>query len=253
MAVTNRALSALERGEDVLGGWLLSGSPRAAEVLSRTGVDWLGIDTEHAPYAPERVEALVRAVEPDATPLVRLPSVEAAVSGAAKRALDAGARGVIAPSVESRADAEAVVRASNYPPRGERGVAGTTRANAYGEAFDDYVAGANDATLVVVQIETPAGVEAADEIVAVDGVDVAFVGENDLSAGYGHPGETGREEVTAAVERVREAAVDAGVHPGIAGRTPAARAARAERGFRFFHLGADLHFMRLGVREFLPE
>lgn len=249
----NRTLASLRADEPVVGVWLLSGSPRAAEALSRTSIDWIGIDTEHAPYAPERVEGVVRAVEGAATPIVRLPSVAAATDSAAKRALDAGAQGVIVPGVDSAADAERAVRAARFPPDGDRGVAGTVRANEYGAAFDEYVATANDDTLVAVQLETPPAIDRADEILAVDGIDVAFVGENDLSAAYGHPGETDRPAVTEAVDTVLEAARERGVAPGIAGRSPATMADRIDRGFRFFLLGADLSFMRRGLEAFLAD
>lgn len=247
----NDTLRKLRTGDVVVGAWLLSGSPRAAELLSRTALDWVGVDTEHAPYSPERVEATVRAVGDGTTPLVRLPSVEAATAGGAKHALDAGAQGVVVPGVDSPEDAERAVRAAQFPPAGDRGVAGTVRANAYGETFDDYVATANDETLVVVQLESRAAVERAEAILGVDGIDVAFVGENDLSSAFGHPGETDRPEVTAAVDRVFEAARANDVAPGIAGRTPADVDRRADRGFRFFLLGADLSFMRSGVETFL--
>lgn len=253
MPLTNRTLDELERGNVVRGAWLLSRSRRAAEVLSRTGVDWVGIDTEHAPHSPGRVEALVQAVESDATPLVRLPSVEAAVSGGAKHALDAGAKGVIVPGVETAADAETVIQATQFPPTGERGVAGTTRANAYGENFDGYVTNANNETLVIIQIESPSAVKSVDEILEVDGVDIAFVGENDLSSAFGYPGETDRPEVTTAVQRVLEAAKDNDVYPGIAGRTPDVQTERIDRGFQFLLLGADLSFMRYGIEAFLPD
>ncbi|WP_207591069.1 aldolase/citrate lyase family protein [Halomontanus rarus] len=253
MLSSNETLRKLESGSAVDGAWLLSGSARTAEVIARTGVDWIGIDTEHSPYSPEHVEALVRAVEPDATPLVRLPSVQTAISGGAKHALDSGARGVIVPNVETAADARRVVRATYVPPDGERGIAGTTRANVYGEAFDEYVAGVNDETLVAVQIESPAAVERIEEILAVEGIDVVFVGENDLSSAVGRPGETDHPAVTTVVDRVLEVAREADVYPGIAGRTPVTRAERAERGFRFFLIGADLTFVRRGVAEFLSE
>lgn len=254
MIRANGTLSKLDAGEPALGAWTLAMSPRVAEVLSRTGVDWIGIDAEHTPVAAERVEDVVRAIEGgDATPIVRLPSVEAAVAGGAKHALDSGAQGVIVPGVESREDAEAAVRATYVPPEGERGLAGTTRANRYGEAFDAYAGGANDETLLVVQIETPAAVENTDEILGVDGIDVAFIGENDLSSAYGHPGEKDRAEVKEAVEAVLDAAEAHGVHPGIAGRTPENVTERIERGFRFFLLGADVTFMRNGVAPFLDR
>lgn len=251
MAPVNRTLRTLEGGDDVVGAWLLSRSTRAAEVVARTDVDWVAVDTEHAPHSPERVEALIRAVEPHATPLVRLSSVETTVSGGAKHALDSGAQGVIVPGVESAADAERVVRATHFPPVGERGVAGTTRANEYGERFDDYVETANDETLVVVQIESPSAVESVEDILAVDGIDVAFIGENDLSSAYGYPGEKDHPTVTEAVQRVFEAAEANGVYPGIAGRTPTTLTERSNRGFQFFLLGADLSFMRTGIEEFL--
>ncbi|WP_458190777.1 HpcH/HpaI aldolase family protein [Haladaptatus sp. NG-WS-4] len=253
MSITNHTLDALERDNVVVGAWLLSQSPRAAEVLSQTSIDWIGIDTEHAPYSPERVEALVRAVEPNATPLVRLPSVEAATSGAAKHALDSGAQGVIVPNVESSVDAENIVQATHFPPTGERGVAGTTRANGYGENFDNYVTGANDETLVAIQIESPTAIESVEEILAVDGIDVAFIGENDLSTALGYPGETDHPKVKRTVERVLDVAMKNDVYPGIAGRTPEIQAERSARGFKFFLLGADLSFMRSGIEDYLLE
>lgn len=243
----------LETGDPAVGAWLLSGSPRVGEVLSRTALDWIGIDTEHAPYSPECIEELVRAVEREASPLVRLPSIEAAISGTAKQVLDSGARGVIVPDIDTPEEAERVVRAARFPPKGERGVAGTIRANAYGTKFDDYVATANDETLVVIQIESRAAVAGAEDILAVDGIDVVLIGENDLSTTYGHPGKIDHPEVQAALEHVLEAAQTNDVYPGIAGRTPTRMAERVDRGFRFFLLGADLSFMRDGIQQFLAE
>ena len=89
------------------------------------------------------------------------------------------------PGIETTSDAKRVVRTAQFPPVGERGVAGTVRANAYGEDFGEYVTDANDETLVVIQLESRAAVERADEILGVDGIDVVFIGENDLSAAFG--------------------------------------------------------------------
>lgn len=252
MTGRNRALERLRADEPAFGAWALSGSPRVAEVLSTAGLDWVGIDAEHGPLGPAEIETLVRAVERgEATPLVRLPSVAAAVDGGCQHALDSGAGGVIVPGVETADDAERAVRAARFPPEGERGVAGTVRSNRYGEGFDEHVARANEELLVVVQIESPPGVDNVGEILAVDGVDVGFVGENDLSAAHGHPGEADHDAVRAGVSAVLEAALDRGVYPGIAGRTPAATARRLDRGFRFFLLGADVTFVRSGIEEFL--
>ncbi|MFC4552718.1 MULTISPECIES: HpcH/HpaI aldolase family protein [Halorussus] len=246
----NDTLAKLDDGEPVRGAWLASMSPRVAEVLARTDLDWVGLDAEHTPASAERIESAVRAIGDAATPVVRLPSVEAAVDGVCKRALDSGVQGVMIPDVRTPEDVERAVGAAKFPPAGERGVAGTTRANGYGAAFDEYVERANDETLVAIQLESREVIERADELLAVEGVDVAFVGENDLSASLGHPGETDRSDVVEAVDAVFEAAQTNGVHPGIAGRTPEDIAERADRGFRFFLLGADVKFLRDGLEPF---
>lgn len=254
MTRANHVLTRLADDDPVFGAWVLSTSPRMAETLAAGSLDWVGIDTEHAPVGPERMESLVRAVEPhDATPIVRLPSVERAVDGGAKRALDAGAGGIIVPDVRTRAEAARVVTAAKFPPEGERGVAGTTRANGYGRHFDDYVATANDETLVVVQLESPAAIDRADDILSVDGIDVAFVGENDLSSVMGYPGEKDQPAVRRAVASVRETAMDRGVTPGIGGRTPEDARERIAAGYRFFLLGADLTFARDGIEGFVDD
>lgn len=248
--MANHVLASLADDDPVFGAWTLSASPRMAEALSDT-LDWVGIDTEHAPIGPDRVESMIRAVEGhETTAIVRLPSVERTVDGDAKRALDSGAGGIIVPDVESRHDAQRAVAAAKFPPDGERGVAGTTRANDYGKDFDEYVDGANDETLVVVQIESPAGVDAVDEILSVEGIDVAFVGENDLSAAMGHPGEKDHPDVAAATAAVKAATERHGVVPGIGGRTPENARERIDNGYRFFLLGADLTFARDGVGRF---
>ena len=254
MTISNEAKATLEAGNPVFGAWALSMSPRSAEVLAGTDLDWVGIDMEHSPIDTQSMEELVRAVQHGgATPIIRVPSVEAAVDGACKHALDAGAGGVMVPGVEAAADARRAVKAASFPPAGERGVASTTRANRYGTAFDDYVDAANDETLVVVQLESVTAIDNAADILAVDGIDVAFVGENDLSASMGHPGQTDHEPVKEAVETVRQLAIDHGVNPGIAGRTPEDVDTRIGAGYRFFLLGADLTFVRTTIDRFLPE
>jgi 2-dehydro-3-deoxyglucarate aldolase/4-hydroxy-2-oxoheptanedioate aldolase len=224
-------------------------SERVAEVLA-ADLEWVGLDMEHSPLPARGVERLVRAVRPAASPIVRVPSVAAATAGTCKRVLDAGAGGVIVPGVETAEEAERTVAAARFPPEGERGVAGTVRANDYGAAFDAYLADANELTVVVLQLESPRAIENAPAILDVEGVDVAFVGENDLSAALGHPGEKDRDPVREAVERVRTLATDRGVVPGIAARTPEALTERAEWGFRFFLVGSDLGFVREGLAPF---
>ncbi len=254
MTVVNETLTTLASDEPVFGAWALSMSPRSAEVLAGTDLDWVGIDMEHSPVDSQSMEEMVRSVQfGGATPVIRVPSVDAALSGACKHALDAGARGVMIPGVQDADQARRAVAAAKFPPVGDRGVASTTRANRFGTAFDEYVGSANDETLVIVQLESEMAIGNAEKILAVDGIDVAFVGENDLSADMGYPGKTDRPAVKEAVASVKELALANGVYPGIAGRTADDVVDRIDAGYRFFLLGADLTFTRLGVDRMLPE
>ncbi|MDY6817930.1 MAG: aldolase/citrate lyase family protein [Halobacteriales archaeon] len=253
MPVTNPVKAKLDADEPVFGPWVASLSPRSAETLGAAGVDWIGIDMEHTPATATDIEAIVRGAERHDVPaIVRLSSVDHAAGGGAKRALDAGAKGLIIPRVESAEDAERAVRAARFPPQGDRGVAGSVRANNHGEQFDDYVESANDVILVIVQIETKTAVERVDEILAVDGIDVAFIGENDLSTTYGNPGEKDRPEVREAVRTIRETAAEHDIHAGIVAGEPDRIERRIDAGFRVFLLGGDLGFLREGVRSVLP-
>lgn len=249
----NDVKRALSDDEPVFGAWADAGSPRMAETLAGSGLDWVGVDREHTPFTAETTEALVRAVEGSgATTLVRLPSVDAALDGAAKCALDSGAGGIIVPGVETPGEAERVVGAARFPPVGDRGVSGSVRANGHGRRFDEYVSGANEATLVVVQIESRAGVERASETLAVDGVDVVLVGQNDLSASHGFPGRTDLEAVRADVDAIRDAALANDVAAGIVATTPEDIASRIDEGYRFFLVGGALGLVRTGVESVVP-
>lgn len=245
--------TSLADGTPVFGAWVQSMSPRIVESLGGTDLDWVGIDMEHTPTSIETAERLVRAgdgVGLDA--FVRMPSVEYATQRGAQQALDIGATGLIVPRIERSADVQSVVDAASFPPEGARGVAGSIRANRHGTNFEGYASTANDELVIVAQIENQVGIDNVEDIVAVDGVDVCFVGENDLSANLGRIGEKQHSAVQTRVERVRESAVDAGVVPGIAGRTPGQMRDRMDEGYGFFLLGGDLTFVRRGVSSIFP-
>ena len=169
-------------GGVALGGWSVIGDPFAAELVCRSGVDWLGIDLQHGLATDARLSELVRAADVTRTPVfVRVAWNEPA---AIMRALDAGADGVIVPMVSSAEEAAAAVRACRYPPAGERSW-GPTRAS-LGEA--GYSAGtANEQTLCFPMIETAQGLERLEEIAAVPGLDGLFVGPSDLALSLGDP------------------------------------------------------------------
>jgi 4-hydroxy-2-oxoheptanedioate aldolase len=186
--VPNDVKTRLAAGQTVHGCFIRYPDPGLVELLALQRFDFLVFDGEHGVLEPRDCENLVRAAElRGSAPLVRVPANQPHII---LRFLDTGAVGVHVPLVSTAAEAEAAVCAVKYPPRGSRGLAGV-RAAAYGtEPLGEYVAQANDATLVVIQVETQLAVENVAEIAAVDGVDVVFVGPTDLSQAYGVTGQT---------------------------------------------------------------
>jgi len=218
----------------VIGSFAGIGHPTAVEVLAWAGLDVVCIDGEHAALGPAEVEQLVRAADACSVPaLVRVfePGPEVG------HALDSGAAGVLVPRVESAEQARACVAGCRYPAAGSRG-AGIGRAARYGRTFADYVAAANEAVLVGVQIETAGGLAAVEEISATPGLDFVFVGPADLSISLGVA--PGAAEHTAAIERVLRAAAAAGVATGIFCSTRDDVARWAPFGVRLFLVGSDL-------------
>jgi 2-dehydro-3-deoxyglucarate aldolase len=204
----------LRRGGYVVGSWINTCSPVVAELMGAAGFDFLTVDVEHSAVDVPQVQALfqaIRAGNPDCAPLVRLPGSDYATT---KRYLDAGAAGVIAPLINSAEQARELVRAVKYPPEGLRGV-GFCRANLYGMHFDEAVSSANDQTLVCVQIEHVDGVRHIDEILAVPGVDAAFIGPYDLSASLGVTGRFEHPRMIEAKLRILDACKQHGVASGI--------------------------------------
>ena len=254
MAITNTTIAKIARGEPTFGAWVSTMSPRAAEVFGVNGFDWAVIDMEHTPVGATGVEAVVRGIERhDLTPLVRIPDIDAGIRGTCKRVLDSGAQGIIVPRVETAEQAEAVVEAAFYPPEGERGVVGSSRANYYGSKFSAYVEQANDELFVCVQLETAAGAARADEILAVDGVNGVFIGENDLSATHGAAGEKTEQAVQDDVDAIVAAAADHDVYTGTVAATPEKIATRVEQGFDLISLGSDLYFVGRSIGQLHPE
>jgi 4-hydroxy-2-oxoheptanedioate aldolase len=165
-----------------------------------------------------------------------------------QQALDAGASGVIVPGVETADEARLYVQASRYPPVGTRGI-GLSRATGYGTRLPEYVAEANERTLVVLQLETRAAVLACHDIVGVEGIDVVFVGPGDLAASIGAP--VGSDPHAEAIETILDAAAGAGVTGGIFCFSPEEVTRWSARGVRFLLTGSDIGFIASTGREVL--
>ncbi|SJZ54649.1 2-dehydro-3-deoxyglucarate aldolase [Consotaella salsifontis] len=229
-----RKLLARER---LIGCWSALGSPIATEVLGLAGFDWLLLDAEHAPNdVLTLIPQLMALKDSSSAPVVRPPWNEPVII---KRLLDAGFYNLLIPFVQSVEEAKAAVAATRYPPQGIRGVSVAQRNNRYGTVAD-YQAVINDNIAVAVQIENGAGVEAAAEIAAIDGVDCLFVGPSDLAASLGHLGHATHEDVQAAIKSVFEAAAAAGKASGILAPVEAEARRYLDMGANMVAVGSDL-------------
>ena len=159
-----------------------------------------------------------------------------------KKALDIGAAGVLVPMVNTAAMAAHVARACKYAPAGTRGM-GLARAHGYGAGFEEYVAQANDRVAVIVQAEHIEAVENIEAIVRVPGLDAIFVGPYDLSASMGKPGQVSDPDVQAAIRRVRDAALAAGVRLGIYCSDAKAARGFVRQGYTLIGMSTDLNYL----------
>ena len=178
MNLPNPVLAKLRRGEVSIGSWLNLASPLAAEVMAVGGCEWLVIDAEHAPWDLGLITEGIRAIESQGcVPLVRPWTNDPAWFG---QILDAGAMGLVVPHVSTVEQAEAIAGAVRYPPRGHRS-SGTSRAT----IDRGWTAQANDHLIICPQIEDLEGADNTEAIMAVDGMDVAYIGPSDLALSMG--------------------------------------------------------------------
>jgi len=235
----------LEQSTRPLAGmWVCSGSPLVAEICAGAGLDWLLIDMEHSPNGLESVLGQLQAVAAyPVTPLVRVPVGDVVTI---KQVLDLGAQNLLVPMISTADEARAVVEAVRYPPRGRRGVGSALARSARWNRVERYLEEADQHVSLFVQVETAAGVEAAAEIAAVDGIDGVFVGPSDLAASMGVIGQQTHPDVTAAVLRAFEAVRGAGKPVGVNAFDPAAAQSYLDAGARFVLVGADVAMLARG-------
>jgi 4-hydroxy-2-oxoheptanedioate aldolase len=215
-----------------------------ASIARTAGFDMLYIDLEHSSFSLETTSQIcIAALEAGIAPCVRVP---ANTPDYISRVLDGGALGVIAPDVRSSADAREVVKATKFPPLGERGNPGLLPHLQYrsvppAEAY----AAMNDATMVIVQFESAAALEQAEEIVAVAGVDIVLMGVNDLLADLGFPGQYDHPRVHEAYAHTISTCRKHGKHCGVGGLVsrPDLVEKFVRMGARYVSTGTDLAFL----------
>lgn len=242
--------AALRQGKAVVGTWLQLACPDVAEIMGRMGYDWAAVDMEHGAVTRGHLPDIFRALERWGTvPFVRV--AEANLTQI-KYALDSGARGVIFPMIESRAQLDQAIALSLYPggdefSGGRRGV-GFCRANAFGLDFASHTGpkGLGQDITLVAQIEHKAALPELDAIFSHPRLDACMVGPYDLSASMGLTGQFDHPDFTAALNLIEAKAKAHGLAPGIHVVQPDANVARARiaEGYTFIAYGIDSLFLQ---------
>lgn len=229
-------------GDVTVGSWLSSSDPAVCEVMAKAGFEWLVIDMEHTAIGTSHAQRLIQIIDlAGCVPMVRVGSNDRLLI---KRAMDAGAHGIVVPMVNTPEEARDAVQAIRYPPMGTRGV-GLSRAQGYGLGFEQYKTWAERETILIVQIEHIDAVRNLESILAVEGVDGFIVGPYDLSGSIGHPGDFGHPEVVEALLVVSEVMNSAtkvgGFH--VVHSNHEDLADKIKQGYRFLAYGNDMVFL----------
>ncbi|MFM1988968.1 MAG: 2,4-dihydroxyhept-2-ene,7-dioic acid aldolase [Pseudomonadota bacterium] len=227
---------ALAAGRPQIGLWSTLSSHYTVELVAGAGYDWILLDMEHSPNDLESLVGQLQAAEPYPThAVVRVPWNDPVLL---KRVLDIGAQSILVPMINTAAEARAAVAAMRYPPKGIRGVGGTTRATRWGR-IKGYPQKAERELCILLQVETPEALDNIEAIAAVDGVDGIFIGPADLHATFGHIGERHHPDVWPRIEDAVRRIRAAGKAPGFL--TPAEDDSRRilELGGLFVAVGND--------------
>ena len=238
--------SRIRNGEAVNGCWLNLGSSLTAEIVGTAGFDWVLIDLEHGAGNEKDVLSQLQALESSNT--AAIVRIESAVRQRIHRVLDVGAEGVMCPHINNADEAKMVVSGLRYPPHGSRGVAKMVRATGFGKNFTEYRAGANENIVGIVQIETTEALHHLDEIAAIDGIDVLFIGPADLTMALGIFGQFDHSLFRDAVKATVGAAEKAGKATGILLFNPDDYNTYYDLGMRVIACGADATFVADGSR-----
>jgi len=245
----NQAKEKLLNGETIYGVFCNLYSPMIVELVGHIGFDFALIDAEHGPAGVESCEHMVRAGDSVGIPV--FVRIAMNIRQNILRYLDIGTRGVQLPMVNTREEAEAVVQAVKYPPKGRRGLA-AIRAADYGlkMPLKDYTLMANRELLTVVQIETVQAMENVKEILTVDDIDVFFIGPTDLSTSMGYTAQAEHPEVQSAIENLVKQIRAAGKAAGTIAYTDEALNKAKERGFQYIVHGVIAMMVKSG-RDYL--
>jgi 4-hydroxy-2-oxoheptanedioate aldolase len=223
--------------------WATIAAPYATETLAHQGWDSITVDTQHGVVGYAEMVAMLTAVATTETvPLVRVGWNEPAEI---MRAADAGAMGVICPTISTKDECERFVGALRYAPVGYRSL-GPNRARFLGA---DYAAKANDTVLAIAQIETAAGLENVEAIAKVKGLDMLYIGPSDLGLSMGREGKIDQTDpvVVKAIDHVLAVAKAAGLKTGIYCTQPDYSKAMMAKGFDLVTVLSDATLIAAGA------
>jgi 2-dehydro-3-deoxyglucarate aldolase/4-hydroxy-2-oxoheptanedioate aldolase len=245
---TNKVKRTLRDGGVALGTMMFEfDTTGTARIAAAVGAEFLIYDMEHTGWSYETIRQLMATSRAaDIVPMVRVPATQYHFLA---RPLDLGAMGIMVPMVESEEQARLIVESTKYPPRGRRGAA-------FGVAHDDYTGGdvgekmtsANDEIMLIAQVETAAGLEQVERIAAVDGIDVVWIGQFDLTSSLGIPGQFDHPTYAAAVKRIVAAADANGKAAGFMVTSVANGKEMLGHGFRALAYWGDLWIYQQGLK-----
>ncbi|MGI9477769.1 MAG: HpcH/HpaI aldolase family protein [Hyphomicrobiaceae bacterium] len=247
---SNSFTEAIRSGKKQVGLWVSLSSSFAADVVAPAGYDWVLLDMEHSPGELSTILGQLQVFAASATTAVVRPDWNDPVK--VKRLLDLGAPGLLFPMVQSVEEAKQAVAATRYPPRGIRGVSGSTRANAFGRV-SNYFDQVESETSVLVQLETRAAVEQAEAIGAVDGISGVFFGPADIAADIGLLGKPMDPVVWELIMPAAKQLMARGMPVGTLVQDAAFAAQLLNDGFTFVACGSDTGLLAKGADNLLAS
>jgi 2-keto-3-deoxy-L-rhamnonate aldolase RhmA len=231
----NTAKQKLMEGKQIVGATVFSPDPNIYCAMANAGYDFLWIEMQHSPLTYEDVARVIWARRgAPAMPFIRVPD---ATESDIQKATDIGAVGIIVPTVDTVEKAQAAVKWSRYPPEGRRSQGNGQYGALWG---NDYRQTANENVVVVIMIETPIGVENAEKIASVPGIDVIFAASTDLANFSGH--RQGDKEYETLVARIHDVTLQHGIKLG------GPQAWRDRPGFTFFQGPSETQLIQSGAR-----
>ena len=228
--------------DTILAGWTSIGHPQVTEMLTMSGVDFVGIDIEHSTISQEQAQSIISACH--SAGVCCLPRIATHNQEVIKRLLDSGADGIIVPTVDTPEQVEKLIEWMKYPPLGKRGY-GIARAQGYGHDFEEYTSNWNDSSSLIIQIESISAVENIEKLLQFEEVDGAMVGPYDISGSLGIPGQIDHQKVKDAGKQVVDACQKFGKSCGTQDIDPTSESVKAAlvSGYTFVVLASDVFIL----------